>query len=232
MKYLNLLLLIAVTITVISCDNRDANLPEISFIYNDSQLYNYQNHNTIEVTISLDAVNSFISEKRVNLEYNSEFVTVVTGTGFDYFVRTDTLGYATLEVIIQDNADNYGHVQIEFQMDDYLSVKRTLTLNVRDMPKISATDYQPSMAYGDTQIIEITFVSETGDASNKSVTFIPDVGTVNSSPQTTNDEGIVEFVYTAPAGIDSNAEIDVYLDQFTDGFGEPDISQRITINLY
>ncbi|MEA1973149.1 MAG: hypothetical protein U9N34_07650 [Candidatus Cloacimonadota bacterium] len=231
MKYFKIILLVAIIFTMFSCDNRNANLPEMSFIYDDSQLYNYQNHNFIDVTASLDAVNSFISEKKINLEYNSDYVTVDTHTGDNKFIRTDSLGYATFQVIIQDDADNYGHIPIEFQMDDYHSVEETLSLDVKDMPKITTIDYAPSMFQGASQTIKVTFFSQTGDAINQSVSIIPDIGNVNYSPILTDDEGVIEFVFTAPSIEVDIAEIEIYLDEFTDGYGEPDISQRLTINI-
>jgi len=231
MKYLQIFLLITVLFLLNSCDDRNADLPELSLSYDSNTfLSNYINHNLITVTVSLEGLNSLITDQRIDITYNHEYMLAVTQTGYNNYVRTDSLGFTTFDVLVEDVETNYGQLQIEFEMADYSSVNDVLTLFVHDMPRFENIQYNANMNLNDDQYITVTFNSETDDQINQLVTMVPEVGTVQNSQMTTDENGEVTFKYYSPSTTESETYIDIYLNEYQTPTGNHSIKERITIN--
>lgn len=228
MRYLKLLTILIIIISaLVACDSRNEDLPDMSFSYPGSSFVaNYQNYNDVEVIVSLDGIDSYTSEKRINLTYDSEALTVVTGTGQADLVVTDNGGIAQFTVVVDDSGIVSGNVNIQFQMDDYNSVKETFTLYVHDIPRLEASniDFPATMNYATTAEIEVQLLSDTNDHLQQSIEVYSEYGSVDLNTITTDDTGSATFFYTAPAEEVTSGYIDFSLSDY------PEIDLRINID--
>jgi len=189
MNMIKTLLLIAICIILFSCDNRNANIPELAVtISKDSTIINTLYTNTesnsanIHIKLSGEYEDAY-ANKRVDMEYDHSKLTVVVG-GDANFCYTD--GTGTAQGFI--TALSSGDTNIRFYLRDYKNVSVKKNLTILD-PSISYLAANPTSAIADGNPASVITIRITPSTSGKQIALETTLGTLNPETATTNANG-------------------------------------------
>ncbi|MDD3049875.1 MAG: hypothetical protein PHR06_01890 [Candidatus Cloacimonetes bacterium] len=206
-----------------SCDNRGNDKPEMDFSSLKDTLYQHPDYDHCDFEIQLTGNTSYISERQINFEYDTEKGTII-GAGSSLLAYTDENGYLKAEYVVSDSV--FGWVQLTAKMEVFPSVEQTISIYVLDMPNIFLSAQPDTVSVNSSTTITIALESSTDNISGQNIDLeiMAGEGTLSLDSVLTNSDGLATFVYQSGSQ-PGDTQIGAQFSRF------PEVSEDIVIRV-
>jgi len=198
MNTIKTLFMIAIMITLLSCDHRDPNIPELAVsIYKDNEMINtlYTNTESNFANIHIKLTGEYeeaYAIKKIDMEYDHSKLNIVIGGDASFFY-TDSNGNANGFITALNSGNSIG---IRFSLSDYNNVRITKYLTVYN-PTISYMTANPTVAIANGNAGSVITVRITPSLEGKQITLDTTLGELHPETATTNVNGEITSVLTS-----------------------------------
>jgi len=180
-----LVIIALLAITLISCDNRDPEVPSITVTIANETLYTNQNFNTTNVYIKLSGeYESLYANQIIDVSYNADLASILTNSGDAAFFVTDNSGIANGNLYTRSS----GSLNIAFSVRGYDNVNSTKHITIYH-PYIYTMQASSTVAIANGENASVITVRIRPLINNQAITFTTTLGTLFSDTTTTNSNG-------------------------------------------
>jgi hypothetical protein len=184
------IIIFALTMSIISCDSRYADMPELYVSIGKDTLYTHVSHKDTFVSIFLTGdYPDLYANKYIDLHYDHSLGTVITGNSGDRnFFFTNEHGMANGFIVANEDLDFDAEMVIRFVVRDFSSIRTNKEVLIL-RPFISDITAQPATIRADGEQASTITVTMTPRISNQNIIFSSTAGELSPTESLTTGNG-------------------------------------------